>query len=133
MFIMQENIKNIEEQFIELKQEKERNDRALLNLEVWLGVLFVVIILLPVIAIAYLPIEEEWIKTTIALTGVIPGTLGLFFVLRLEQLVGYYECQKCGHKYIPTYSKTLFAMHFGRTRKMKCPQCGEKSWQKKVV
>ena len=51
----------------------------------------------------------------------------------IEQKAGYYECQKCGHRYVPTYSKTLFAQHMGRTRFMKCPKCGERSWQKKVL
>lgn len=49
------------------------------------------------------------------------------------QLAGYYECRKCNYKYIPSYNSVLFAMHTGRTRYMKCPHCGKKSWQKKVI
>ena len=45
----------------------------------------------------------------------------------------YYECPNCNHKYIPTYKSVLFAMHVNRTRKMKCPKCGKKTWQKKVL
>ena len=53
--------------------------------------------------------------------------------LKIEQTAGYYECQKCGHKYIPTFNSVMWAMHFGRTRYMKCPECNKRSWQKKVL
>ena len=56
-----------------------------------------------------------------------------FFLIRIEQVTGYYECKHCHHRYVPTYMQTNMAMHFGRTRYMKCPNCGKKSWQKKVL
>ena len=42
-------------------------------------------------------------------------------------------CAKCGHKHVPTYKAVFLAMHMGRTRHLRCPKCGEKSWQKKVL
>lgn len=57
---------------------------------------------------------------------------GVSIALKIETEEGYYECQKCHHKYIPTYKQVYFAMHFGRTRYMKCPQCKKRSWQKKI-
>ena len=41
-----------------------------------------------------------------------------------------YICNKCGHKFNPTFSKYIISPHFGRTRHLKCPYCGEKSWCK---
>ena len=43
------------------------------------------------------------------------------------------ECKKCGHRYVPTFKAVNLAMHMGRTRYLKCPECGKKSWQKKVI
>ena len=43
------------------------------------------------------------------------------------------KCPKCNHKYVPTYQSVFFSQHFGRTRYMRCPECGKKSWQKKVI
>ena len=57
--------------------------------------------------------------------------IGVSFAIRIEQVAGYYECQKCHHKYIPTYSSVLWSMYINRTRYMKCPKCNEKSWNKK--
>ena len=59
--------------------------------------------------------------------------VGVSFALKIEAETGYYECQKCHNKYVPKYSSEYFAMHLGTTRYMKCPKCGKKSWQKKVL
>ena len=59
--------------------------------------------------------------------------VGISFALKIEAETGYYECQKCHNKYVPKYSSVYFAMHLGKTRYMKCPKCGRKSWQKKVM
>lgn len=59
--------------------------------------------------------------------------VGVSFALKIEAETGYYECQKCHNKYVPKYSSVYFAMHLGTTRYMKCPKCGKKSWQKKVM
>ena len=54
-------------------------------------------------------------------------------MLKIEQVAGYYECDKCHHKYIPSYKQVLWAMHINRTRYMKCPECHKRSWNKKVL
>ena len=59
--------------------------------------------------------------------------VGVSFALKIEAETGYYECQKCHNKYVPKYSSVYFAMNLGTTRYMKCPKCGKKSWQKKVM
>lgn len=59
--------------------------------------------------------------------------VGVSFALKIEAETGYYECQKCHNKYVPKNSSVYFAMHLGTIRYMKCPKCGKKSWQKKVM
>ncbi|MBR7073258.1 MAG: DNA-binding protein, partial [Eubacterium sp.] len=59
--------------------------------------------------------------------------IGVFYCVRIEQVAGYYECAKCHHKYVPSYSSVLWSMHVNRTRYMKCPECGKRSWQRKVI
>ena len=53
--------------------------------------------------------------------------------LLIEQKAGYYQCDNCKYKYIPSYKQVLFAMHSGRTRYMKCPKCHKRTWNKKVI
>jgi DNA-directed RNA polymerase subunit RPC12/RpoP len=68
-----------------------------------------------------------------ASTDITSPTTSSFVGIRIEQKAGYYVCEACGHKYIPSFKSTLFAMHIGRTRYLKCPKCGKTTWNKKVV
>ena len=75
----------------------------------------------------------DWARVCLIIAGVIPCFVGCIYGIKIEQTAGYYECAECGHRYIPTFGSVLWAPHFGRTRLMKCPECGKKSWNKKVL
>lgn len=124
--------KELEKNLLEMIKQKEEHDRRLLKMEWVIGILSVLLILIPILFAAYLSLEE-WLRALICFAGLIPGGIGLFYAVRIEQVAGYYECRLCGHKYIPTYKATVIAAHLGRTRHMSCPHCGKKSWQKKVL
>lgn len=124
--------KNLENNLLEMAKQKEQSDKRLLALELVIGILSCIIIFVPVFLGALLPIED-WLRSVIALSGIIPGVVGLCCALRIEQVAGYYECQHCKHRYVPTYKAVNLAPHMGRTRYMKCPACSKKSWQKKVL
>ena len=76
---------------------------------------------------------KESLRVTLILIGLAPLLIAMPFMIKIEQIAGYYECRKCHHRYVPTYSNVLWAMHIHRTRYMRCPKCHEKSWQKKVI
>ena len=124
--------KQTEKILLDAVKQKEESDKRMLNLEWVIGILSVIIILIPAFVASFLPVKE-WVQTVIALSGFIPGLIGLSFAIKIEQVAGYYECQKCGHRYVPSFKAACFSMHMGRTKFMKCPKCGEKSWQKKVL
>ena len=124
--------KELENNLLEMIKQKEESDQRLLHLEIIMGVCC----LLPLIAsaiIVYTVPMEEWLRTVIVLASLLPILIATPFALRIEQKAGYYECRKCGNKYIPGYSSVFWAMHTGRTRYMRCPECGTRSWQKKVI
>ncbi len=129
---MEEYHKKTEELLLESVRQKEESDRGMLAFEIVIGVLSVVILLGFNLIAAYLPMDT-WLKITLAVSGFVIGLIGLFFAIRIEQTAGYYECAKCHHKYVPRYASALFAMHMGRTRYMKCPHCGKRSWQRKRI
>ena len=129
---MKENEKKLEENLLEMTKMKEEKDKQLLNLEVIIGIVLV-IFFLGVIIIALSINMPEWLRLTIIIPDIIIFLISCFFLCSIEQKAGYYECAECHHKYVPTYKSVLCAQHMGRTRKMKCPKCGKKSWQKKVL
>ena len=124
--------KELEKRLIEVVREKEQSDKHLLVLEWVIGIFSILVLLVPIMIGALLPMED-WQRTLLVFSGFIPAFVGFFFTLRIEQVAGYYECRCCGHKYVPTYGAMQKSMHMGRTRYMKCPNCQKKSWQKKVV
>ena len=124
--------KELEQKLVEMVREKENTDRQLLKLEWVIGILSMIILFVPIIIAAYLPMQD-WQRVVLMFSGFIPCFVGFFFALKIEQVAGYYECKHCKHRYVPTYKALNRSMHMGRTRYMKCPNCGEKSWQKKVI
>ena len=130
------NMKNynqeMENKLIEMIKQKEESDKRLLRLEWVIGILAIVVVFVPVMIASFVPMNET-LRTILCFVGFPPFLLACFASCRIEQVAGYYECQHCHHKYIPTYNDVTSAMHVGRKRYMKCPECNEKSWQKKVI
>ncbi len=124
--------KKLEANLLEAIKQKEQADKRLLLSEVITGIVLIVI-MLSLVAVASLVQMEEWLQVVLILIGFIPILIATPFMLKIEQTAGYYECQKCNHKYVPQYKSVFLAMHMGRTRYMKCPKCKKYSWQKKVL
>lgn len=74
-----------------------------------------------------------WARVILFVSGFALLIIGASFCLKIETETGKYECKYCGNRYVPKYSTVYLAKHFGRTRKMTCPKCHKKSWQKKIA
>lgn len=129
---MRDNEKKLEENLLEMIKIKEKRDKELLILEIFIGVIVSIIMFLCIIIASFVQMED-WIRIVLIVFGIIPFAIGISYAIRIEQIAGYYECSNCNYKYIPTYKSVLFSMHVNRTRKMKCPNCNKKSWHKKVI
>ena len=124
--------KQLEQNIIDMIKQKEASDKRLLTMEIVMGVL-ISIVFFALIFIASFAEIKSWLRITLIITGFIPFIIMLPFAIRIEQTAGYYECQICHNKYIPTFSSVLWSMHINRTRYMKCPKCNKRSWQKKII
>ena len=124
--------KEKENTLIEIVKEKQQADKMLLKLETVVGV-SCIIVMLALCMIASFVQMEDWLRIVLIIIGLLPLLIALPFMIRIEQTAGYYECSKCGHRYVPEYKSVLWSMHAGRTRYMKCPKCGKCTWQKKVI
>lgn len=124
--------KELENNLLDMIRQKEQADRQLLTVEIVTGIVCLIPLLSAVIAASAIPMSEG-VATALVLAGLVPLLVATPFMLRIEQTAGYYACAKCGHKYVPTYTSVFAAMHFGRTRYMRCPECGKWGWHKKVL
>ena len=120
------NPKKADENLLDLAKEKAQEDKQLLALE-WalagIGLaafLATIILAIPIIAIDFA------LATAMYIIGLIFFAAVMFSALKIEQIAGYYKCAKCGHKHVPTFGAVFLAIHFGRTRHLRCPKCGEK-------
>ena len=123
---------NLEKNLLDMVKQKEDADKKLLRIEILMGILCILPLLSSILIVELVPMEE-WIASVIVGTSIIPLLIATPFALKIEQTAGYYECQKCHNRYVPTYSSVLCAMHINRTRYMKCPKCNKRSWNKKVI
>ena len=121
-----------EQNLLEMTKQKEEADKRLLRVEILMGILCILPLLISIVIVSIVPMEE-WLGTVIILTSLIPLLIATPFAIRIEQTAGYYECSKCGNRYVPKYKSVFIASHIGRTRYMKCPKCNKRSWQKKVI
>lgn len=129
---MNDYYKKAEQNLLAMQKLKEEADKRLLRTETIITSLTLFIYITLVMIVIFNDLSEK-----LSALILIPLTIFVFMIcllaLRIEQQAGYYECQKCHHKYIPTYSSVFLAAHINRTRYMKCPQCHQRSWQRKVI
>lgn len=128
--------KQAEENLIQMIKEKEESDKRLLNLEIVLGItgtLFLLVMMFTgILGYQYLGLPL-WAMILMMVVGFVVFMVAILFCVLIEQKAGYYECKECHQTFVPTYLQVLFAPHVNRTRYMKCPHCGKKAYQKKVI
>lgn len=129
---MKDKEKKLEENLLEMTKLKEDKDKQLLKLEFVIGYISCVSFLVLIFVASYVDMAL-WIRIILIVIGLVIFAIGVHYSLLIEQKAGYYECGNCHHKYVPSYVSVLFATHFGRTRRMRCPKCNKKSWHKKVL
>ena len=129
---MEDYSKKAEENLLEMKKQKEESDKRLLSLEWVIGYMASITFFI-LIFVASFTEMPTWVRIVLIVIGLCEFIIGMFYGIKIEQVAGYYECKKCHHKHVPKYFSVFFAMHMGRTRYMKCPKCGMRSWQRKVI
>ncbi|MBQ8085361.1 MAG: helix-turn-helix transcriptional regulator [Lachnospiraceae bacterium] len=124
--------KKAEENLLAMRREVDEKNRQLLNLEILIVAPATIAGLLLCGVAAYVEMPTG-LRAGLIVFAVVMIVTVAFIAVGIEQKAGYYECQKCFDRHIPTYWQTNLAPHIGRTRYMKCPACGKWSYQKKVL
>ena len=124
--------KRAEENLLAMKRQIEEKNRQMLRTEYWIALPAVIAGLVMVFVASFVAMPA-WLRIVLIAFALVMIFAVAFIAVGIEQKAGYYECQKCGHRYVPTYWQTNLAQHAGRTRYMKCPKCGKRNWQKKVL
>ena len=121
-----------EKNLLEMAKKEEVQNKKMMFYEMVIGYMSSVTFLILLFTASF-EVENIVARIILFILAFLVLIVGVSFALKIETETGYYECQKCHHKYVPKYSKVYFAMHIGTTRYMKCPKCNERTWQKKVL
>ncbi len=129
---MENNNERNEQLLLDMAKEVEQKNKTIWT-TMWVIMSVSIIALLGgLTACAFLIPEGPWQLVAILAIAVI-FMIPCFYALKLEVSVGAYKCKNCGHEIVPTYTQALNAMHMGTTRYLKCPECGKRTWCKKVL
>ena len=129
---MENNDKKNEQLLLEMAKELEKKNKTIWN-AMWAIMTVSIIGLLGGLALVALFIPEgPWMLVAI-LSLCVVFLIPCFYALKLEVSVGAYKCKNCGYEIVPTYKQALNAMHKGTTRYLKCPNCNQRTWCKKVL
>ena len=121
-----------EKNLLEMAKKEEVQNKKMMFYEIVIGYISSVTFLILLFTTSF-AVENIVARIILFILAFLVLIIGVSFALKIETETGYYECQKCHHKYVPKYSKVYFAMHIGTKRYMKCPKCNERTWQKKVL
>ena len=129
---MENNNQKNEQLFLEMAKELEKKNKTVWT-SMWIIMGVSVIGLIGGLAVAAFLIPEGIWQLLTILGICVLFLIPCFYALKLEVSVGAYKCKNCGHEIVPTYKQALNAMHMGTTRYLKCPECGKRTWCKKVL
>lgn len=122
-----------EETLVRMRMLEEEKNRQLLALEWVIAIGATVAFLTMLIVAAKVDAMPTWARVALGAIGLTLFAVGMHQSLRIEQTAGYYECPSCGHRYVPSLRSVYLAPHIGRSRLMRCPECGERHYHKKVL
>ena len=123
--------KKAEENLMELNKLIEDANRRLLIAEVFIIIISITAFLLSILGANI--INDILYRNILIGGGIFILAISIIISFKIEMKAGFYECKHCHHRYVPTFKQTMFAPHMGWTKYLKCPKCGGKSWNKKVL
>ena len=129
--IKEKNYKT-DELLVELSKREEEKDK-LIFISMYIIIFTSLILFLIICLLAATFMKEGPLQLVVILFATAVLFIACFYALKLDASVGYYECKKCHHKHKASYKEILWAVHMGTTRYLRCPNCNEKSWSKKVL
>ena len=129
---MENNNQKNEQLLLDMAKELEKKNKTVWT-SMWIIMGVSVIGLIGGLAVAAFLIPEGILQLVTILGICVLFLIPCFYALKLEVSVGAYKCKNCGNEIVPTYKQALNAMHMGTTRYLKCPECGKRTWCKKVL
>ncbi len=82
------------------------------------------------IILAALFAAETWLRIVLIGIAVVLAVSNVALIVLIAVNTEIYECGKCGGKFVPTLSAYVMAPHTLTRRRLKCPYCGKRCWNR---
>ncbi len=129
---MEEYNDRAERLLLEMAEKEEKSNKRMLMYENVIGIMSTISFFALIMAAALINMEL-YFRIILFVTALVIFITGVAIALLIETEAGYYECGHCKHRYVPEFKSVFFAMHWGKTRYLKCPKCHKRTWNKKVI
>ena len=120
-------------QLVEAIRQKEAVEDRLLSIKTMLDILSILFTVPAAIVFFFIPTDNAWLLAILLFLYVLAVFGFRRICLKVDHLVGFYQCPHCDHIHKPTREDLGMSFGFGRKRKLKCPSCGKEAWQIKVI
>ena len=129
---MENNNQKNEELMLEMAKELEKKSKTIWSSMWAIMIVSMTALLAGIFTVAFL-VPEGPLMAVLMIAICVVFLIPCFYAVKLEVSVGAYKCKKCGTEIVPTYKEALNAPHAGFTLYLKCPECGKRTWCKKVL
>lgn len=109
-----------------LKQETTKNKKNFIG-ELLVGISSIFLLTMNLLLIGF-SLAEAYIKIIIIVLSILLGIITIIGLVILDINIGYFECEECHERFIPTTKEYIFGVHTIRKRRLKCPNCHKKTW-----
>ena len=125
--LMEDYRKNAESNLLALKEMEETKNRDLLKLEWVIGYMGTIPFLVLVFMAGFGNVSPV-IRAILIGLAVVLFLPAIYFSVKLERDTGYYECQHCHERYVPTLKQVVFAPTYGKKPLYEMSEM----WEKKI-
>lgn len=118
-----------ERQIMELLRERQVNKKKLW-MQIAIGIVGIFVLLGSILLASY-AITELAIRIITIIFGTAICVVSFIVTIAIDVDTGYYECQECHKRFVPSAKEYVAGVHTFTRRRLKCPHCGEVSMCKK--
>ncbi len=115
--------KSAEVTIMSLVQENKENKKRMLQ-SVMCGIITIIAVCSLTVIVSYIEMPVA-IRIALIIFAVITAVAGVGTAATLEVKAGYYQCPKCGHRFVPAMKDYVKGYHTLTKRRLTCPECGK--------
>ena len=115
--------KSAEVTIMSLVQENKENKKRMLQ-SVMCGIITIIAVCSLTVIASYIAMPVA-IRIALIIFAVITAVAGVGTAATLEVKAGYYQCPKCGHRFVPAMKDYVKGYHTLTKRRLTCPECGK--------